>query len=637
MTLLLEPTGGPDLAGPGTARPETTTRRAAQPAGFRPDIEGLRGLALLVVLAFHAAVPGFDGGFVGLDAFFVISGYLITGQLLREIDRTGTVRLGAFFARRVRRLLPAACVVICGTAIAAYLVLPTLRSYRLTGDLVSSVFYYANWHFIGQGNNYLATTHGESAAQHYWSLSVEEQFYVLWPVLLLATAGYARWRRRSLHGVALTALGVLTAASFAVCLVTVAKDPGLAYMGTHTRAWQFAVGGLLALAEASVLSRGISRVIADLVGIAGIAAITVALVNVTRATPYPSTAALAPTLGAVAVVLAGPGSVVGRLLAIWPLRIVGRWSYGWYLWHWPILVLVEDQYGPQTWQVNVALMGVAGVLAALTYLLIERPVTLSATLMRRMPAAASLGVISTVITASVVLALGTATARTLGTTNLEADSATFAQVFGSTTNRDAGPVRPSPLSASADLPNPPDCIIDHTAVQKDCTFGAAGGRKVVLVGDSHAHQWQTAFQIIAKARGWQLTVIAKAGCPIADIPPRPGDTSRLSDPTCPLWRSEQLAHITALKPDLIIASNLRSYIPEANQIAEAWDRTLGSFRQSGAQIVYLRDTPAATFDIPECVADSLTNWSRCAFPAPTVTEPIITGIASGRIRDVKVL
>ena len=616
----------------------TKAPRLQRRGPFRGDIEGLRGFALLLVLAFHASVPGFVGGFVGLDVFFVISGYLITGQLLAELKRSGRLSLGAFYARRARRLIPAASVVLIATALAAYFTMPILRTYRLTIDLLSSALYYANWHFIAQGNNYLALTQGESPAQHFWSLSLEEQFYVLWPVLIIACVWAAsQWRIKTV-AVYVVVLGGVTALSFDISMHLATSNPGLAYMGTQSRAWQFGVGGLLALATASLPEGGVVRKgWTHVVGVAGLAALVTAIVMFNRSTPYPGIHALPSTLGGVALVLAGPYSVTGRLMSWKPLRLIGRWSYGWYLWHWPLLILVEEKYGPQNWHVQVGLMAIAGVLAWLTYLVVERPIHTSTTLMTRMPAAGALAVTAMVASMSVVLGVGSATAKNLGATNANANPAAFAQAFGEASDRDSGPVFPSPLNATADLPVPSDCIVDHTSVQKKCVFGHVGGRSVVLIGDSHAHQWQPAFQAIADKLGWQLTVIAKAGCPIADIPVRAGDTSRLSDPTCPLWRAQQIAAVVAMRPSLIITTNLRNYIPDDSEIAAAWKTTLDAFRQSGARIAYLRDTPKAPFDVPECVADSLDDWSRCAFPAPTVPEPVVLGIEAGRIKDVRLL
>lgn len=634
MTATLQPP--PTVSAPG--RRVRTKTAAAAPGHFRVDIEGIRGVALLMVLIFHSGVPGFEGGFIGLDVFFVLSGFLITGQLIAEIDKTGRVRLGAFYARRARRIIPAAAVVLIATAIAGYFLLPALRSYRLTADLLSSALYYANWHFIGQGNDYLALTYGESAAQHFWSLSVEEQFYLVWPLLLVFGALLARAGARNRLFLIALVLGIVTVASFAVSAYLANADPGVAYMGTHSRAWQFGVGGLLALGAASVadfLTR--HRWLAHLIGLVGLAGMFLPLLWIDRSTPYPGIAALPSTIGGVALVMAGPASLVGRTMSFAPFRLVGRWSYAWYLWHWPLLIGFEERYGPQTWQVDLALCAAAGVLAGFTYLLVERPIRRSRTLAKRMPAAGSLGLTATVLAATVVLVTGSLTAHTLGATNEKADQATFDRVFGAGAAATSGSVTPSPLRAEGDLPNPPDCIVDHTSVQKNCVFGTVGGRSIVLVGDSHAHQWQPAFQDLAELRGWQLTVIAKAGCPIADIAPRDGDDSRLSSPECPTWRREQLDRIEKMRPDLIIATNLRNYIPEVDEIGAAWNKTLDSFRRSGAEIAYLRDTPAADFDIPECVADSLDDWSRCAFPAPTFTEPIVTGVAAGKIDDVKIL
>src|SRR3954464_9447717 len=315
---------------------------------FRPDIEGLRAVAVLAVVLFHAGVPGLPGGFVGVDVFFVISGFLITGMLWREVERTGTVRLARFYGPRARRLLPAGVLVIAATAAAVAWLLPPLRARTVLGDGVASALYVANYRFAVQGTDYLAADTPPSPFQHYWSLGVEEQFYLLWPALLVGTAWLAGRRSPGARKV-VAAVGVLTlvtAGSFVLSLWWTHSSPPWAYFSLPSRAWELGVGGLVALTVPAW--RRLPPTVAATAGWAGLAAVLASCCLLDEGTPFPGTAALLPVLGTALLLGAGsrrtswgPAVVLERP----PVRRIGRWSYSWYLWHWPVLVLAPTLVG----------------------------------------------------------------------------------------------------------------------------------------------------------------------------------------------------------------------------------------------------------------------------------------------------
>jgi peptidoglycan/LPS O-acetylase OafA/YrhL len=311
-----------------------------QPKTFRADIEGLRAVSIIGVVLFHAKVPHLAGGFVGVDVFFVISGFLITGQLVRDAEQRGRIRLGSFYARRAKRLLPPAAIVIAATAVVALFSAPLLRVFTACFDLLWSIFYIGNWRFINQGNDYLAGTSDYNVALHFWSLAVEEQFYVVWPALVIVSLWVARRRAYPVRTVVCCVMAALSVASFAVGVWLTSADPGLAYMATYTRAWQFGAGALLAVAA----PRGLQFRYSWLLGWVGLVAIVCAVVQFNGTVPYPGWAALVPTLGAAAVI-AAPSLSLERVLSTPIVALIGRWSYSWYLWHWPILVLVEARFG----------------------------------------------------------------------------------------------------------------------------------------------------------------------------------------------------------------------------------------------------------------------------------------------------
>ena len=308
-------------------------RDRARSEGFRPDLEGLRGIAILLVLLFHVGVPGVAGGFVGVDVFFVLSGFLITGLLLRERERWGAISLPAFYARRARRLLPAASVALIGTLVLASFLAAPLDLPEIATDTVAAALSVANIRFAIEATDYFAGDVSRSPLLHYWSLGVEEQFYLVWPALLiLATRGL----RPRLGTVVV--LGVVTVVSFVAAYVLTDLSAPWAFYSLPTRAWQLGLGGLLAAGAI-----GIARLpgpVAALTAWVGLVAVLASGFLIQPATPYPGIAALLPTLGAAALILGGErrGSPGSLLSATW-LRFFGRISYSLYLVHWPILVL----------------------------------------------------------------------------------------------------------------------------------------------------------------------------------------------------------------------------------------------------------------------------------------------------------
>ncbi|MDP9434617.1 MAG: acyltransferase, partial [Actinomycetota bacterium] len=358
-------------------------RQAERHPRRRHDVEGLRGVAVLAVLLFHAGVPGLDGGYVGVDVFFVLSGFLITGLLWAELSGTGRLSLLAFWARRARRLLPASVLVLVVTAGAASALLSPLRARSVLGDAVASALYAANHRFAAASTDYLADTGAPSPLLHYWSLGVEEQFYVVWPLLVVLSARLARGRRAP-RAVATSLVLALAATSFAWCSLLTVRSQPWAFFSLPSRAWELAAGGAVALAVP--LLRRMPAAVAVVLGWAGMLALGLAVRALGPETAFPGTAALLPVLGAVAVVGAGCRPTrhgAQRLLDRAPLRWAGRLSYSWYLWHWPVLVLAAEVAGPLSLLTRLALVGASGLLAAVTLAVLEDPVRRSALLARR--------------------------------------------------------------------------------------------------------------------------------------------------------------------------------------------------------------------------------------------------------------
>ena len=326
---------------------------------FRADIEGLRAVAILLVVAYHAGTPGFSGGYVGVDVFFVLSGYLISWLLVQEIERTGTVSLLSFYGRRARRLLPGLAVVLVVTMAASALIYAPYEHRFLANTAAATAGYFSNLYFARAAIDY----HGPAAVinpfLHTWSLSVEEQFYLVWPWLVLFGSGVL-WKRQD-HRAGkfrlLLWMMIAAAASFALSLYLTSVRPTAAFFLSPTRAWEFAFGAIGFLLPVNVASAKLPVKMRDsylslinhrvgFAGWVGLAGIILAGIMFDSTTPFPGVAALLPTVSTVLVLRAAKGSLISRFLSIRPLTEIGRLSYSWYLWHWPVLLLADALSGP---------------------------------------------------------------------------------------------------------------------------------------------------------------------------------------------------------------------------------------------------------------------------------------------------
>jgi peptidoglycan/LPS O-acetylase OafA/YrhL len=616
---------------------------------FQPDIEGLRAVAVIAVVAFHAAIPFIGGGFVGVDVFFVISGYLITGQLLREVLRTGRISLPGFYARRARRILPGASIVLLAITVATVLLEPVLGIFHTAKDILAAATYTTNWHFIALGTNYLAQSTSSSPVLHFWSLAVEEQFYLIWPLLILVAAQFAK--RRPMHGtrVIAIAIGAVTVASFIAGVTLTASDPKLAYMATQTRAWEFGVGALVAVIGHWFMNIGSARVgrfaagraVGKVVGWMGLATILAAVFMLNADTPFPGTAALLPALGTGAIIagglLAGTGrGSVGSLLSRRPIRYIGRLSYAWYLWHWPVLIFVELKTGTLPWQQRTLLMVLALGLAALTVHFVEVPISKWKSVAKQVAPAIALGMLCMAVTAGAALGVGSRAVVTLGAAGTSANSALVTAAFGKDLGKNAGPVTPTAFNASGDIPLPIGCLLDAQPIVSGCAVGPVGGTPVALFGDSHANEWLPALSMMATQHNWRLTVYTRSGCPVPNIAPRQ-DGSRFSAPVCVNWRQNAITAIQKLKPALVIVSSLDTYIPDQGEMLTAWNNSLDKLRKTGAPIAYIRDTPIPTTDVPTCISGAANDWSKCAFKPVNHVEPVIQQSILGNENGVKVI
>ena len=593
---------------------------------LRRDIQGLRAIAVTLVVLYHAHVPGIRAGYVGVDVFFVISGFLITGQILREVDRTGRISLASFYARRMRRLLPAAMLVVVSTVVVARLWGPVLQLRSTAIDALWTAAYSINFRLAAEGVNYQQATGPVSPLQHFWSLAVEEQFYLVWPLLIVVCVLAARWVRTR------TTLGLVAVAGVAlslyICVRMTAESAPTAYFSAQTRAWEFALGALVAIGSAQ-LARvpAVPRAGATWVGLAMILA---AAVVYDDATPFPGTAALVPVAGC-ALVIAGGCGATGRgsansVLDRRPVQLVGRFSYSWYLWHWPMLVLAPAVLATDlSWIRNLELSVLALWLAGLTYAVVEHP-TQRSRRSRRVWVLLGFELSGgAAAAAAVVLLLAPSIAGSGGyAAPLDLRYARTGVLAQALVRASADPNVPANLTpslsrAAGDVPvTESGCHLNFLQVkQAPCVFGdPAGTKTVILFGDSHAQQWDGALNSQASHLHWRLVSWTKAACPVADV--------RIVQPTlkreyseCDTWRQQTISRINATHPALVIVSQSDT-VPGLAMSNTVWaDQTLATVSQlehAGTQVLFVADTPYPKTDIPTCVAANLADVRTCQTP-----------------------
>jgi len=607
---------------------------------FRPDIEGLRAVAVALVVAYHADHLAVPGGFVGVDVFFVVSGFLITRLLVDELQQSQAISLARFYARRARRILPAATLVSVVTVVASALVLNPLAARTTASDALSASYFGLNYRLAAEGSNYLTASLPVGPLQHYWSLSVEEQFYVLWPALLLA-ASMAWWRRRrapSVAGVA-TVLGVVLVGSFAVSVLQSATSPSWDYYSLLSRAWELAAGGLVGLALPHL--RRLPPAVAAAVGWTGLSGIVLAAFVVSDATPWPGWATLLPVGATAAVIVSGSGLVLPasgpeRLLGTPPFQFVGRISYSWYLWHLPVLVLGAAAIGHALSPVQtVAAVALSFALAVVSYTLVEKPFRHWDVLIRRPRrgiavggALASVAMVAAIGLPSAMPALaGTGPPATLPpSATLTPAAVRSALVAGLATTAVPVNLEPSLEGAAADVPIVYDdgCALAYAPTSgPPCVFGDVGGtRTVVLFGDSHAAQWFPALEELSGRYHWRLVSLTKSGCPAPAVAVDQGN-STAPYPQCNAWRTWAERRIDRLRPALVVVSWDRLFatsataLPGARPEAPVWTAgvaaTFAALRGSGAKVAFISDTPFVPG--PTCVAVHLSDVTSCDVPA----------------------
>ena len=613
-------------------------------------------------------VPLVSGGFIGVDVFFVVSGFLITRLILGELAASGSISLRNFWGRRARRLLPASTLTVIVTVMFAQQMLPPLSMRSLATDAIAAGTFTTNFVFANRLGDYFGAQLGSSNPSpllHYWSLAVEEQFYLCWPPLLvLLTRRPQQYRRLVLATI--VALGM---ASLAVCVWLTSRHPSRAFFLLPSR-----MGELLAGAGLAVVGSGVSTIPARwraTLGWLGMLGIAGACIGFDDTIPWPGFAVLLPVAATMAVIVSAASATIpwapATVLAVPPLQWIGRHSYALYLWHWPALVLAEAEWGPLSWPQRFAAIAVAVGASALSVRLVEDPVRHSRFFSAVSWRSLYLGLAMCVLAVGIGVDLRSNTVRldggveaaapelasptsvtpagiaapaaptsTAAPTSVAAESTTapvatlavpdppagqLAQLVSSTQQalRQASAAAPVPSNLRPSLGSARDrsapyedgCVnIGANSQLQPCEYGTpGGGRTILLYGDSHAVQWFEPLEQIALRRGWRLVVLAKGGCPVAEVDvPTP-----VLHFTCPPYRDRAIAWIDRNEPDLVVVGNSYTQYPaDAGEWVDGTEATIERLAEVSSNIVLIGDNPASTQDPPDCLSEHLDDASECA-------------------------
>lgn len=590
------------------------------------EIQGLRAIAVLVVLIFHVWPTSLPGGYVGVDVFFVISGYLITGLLLREVQRSGTISLLDFYARRVRRLLPASTVVVVAVA-ASVTLLPTVQWADTAREILASTFYVQNWWLAFQAVDYLAEDNAAGLLRHYWSLSVEEQYYIVWPLVFLGVSAAIHTSRATPRLVFGLISGLIAVVSLAYSVYLTEANPELAYFATTTRAWELALGGLLAVGLCR--RERVFRVWSPLLGWLGIIAIALACLAFNETTRFPGYAALLPTLGAALVIVSGRSDnwwSSYRLLAAKPMQYLGDISYSLYLWHWPVVIL----YGLQTDESlslvdGLAVIGSSIMLAHLTKIFIEDP-------FRHKNWNRFSGVNQPFAMGALSFAIALFAANYIWILNSQASQvghgagvddsnvrALLSQPYDS-----LRPTVPPILEARRDNPDVYRLKCHVNQVSSDplkCEFGSVEAEyHVVLVGDSHAAQWLPSLQdLLDNGKSWRITTFTKSACAFNAVPVAIGK-DLVEYKSCSDWNQRVMKELAEIKPDVIVTSQSSGHRAFGSKDKAESQKMLASgllvrwreLGRLGSKVVVVRDTPWMDKNPVECMSADDPSPDKCA-------------------------
>jgi peptidoglycan/LPS O-acetylase OafA/YrhL len=647
-------------------------RREPRRSARRADLQGLRALAVLLVVFQHARVTGLRGGYVGVDVFFVLSGFLITGLLLARAKRDGSISFTDFYARRIRRILPAAMLTLVATELVAYFLLNFVRAKQVMLDGRWASLFAANIYFQHRATDYFAQGQPPSPVQHFWSLAVEEQFYLVWPALLSLVLFWLLVRRsrqaghvtdHSLRRLALV-VAALGLASLAWSVHDTEAEPSSAYFSTFTRGWELALGALLAVSFALWEHRTVrlpSRAQAvwrPVLGWLGLGMIMLAAVTFSSSTRFPGYSALLPTLGAVFVIAAGTGVErrrfdVGRVLSVAPATYVGDRSYAFYLWHWPFLVLAALYIGHNlSVMQNLLLLVAAFVISIVSYRFVERPihesgwrkassalvlpVSLAAALLVGFFAIHSLDATAARLDAASASGHTTASQHSMNAAPPPAQSvvkvATLPSVIAAVNAAKKSAPIPSALTpAVGHLLNDgyswdASCSAhDGQTSNSICTLGAASSPvSIVLFGDSHSEMWMPAILPMANKDGWSVIPMSKSAC----TPEKWLDAKHWGE--CHAWYEWAVRKVKSLRPTVLLIAGCCGGFSgsDAQAVTASYISLANSMKHAAKKVVVLGDDVGLDSQPVDCLLSSGASMKKCTQVWPSDKFDFNTSLGS---------
>ncbi len=578
--------------------------------GFRGDLEGLRAVAILLVVAAHAKVSWLAGGFIGVDVFFVLSGYLITGLLVKEIEATHSLGFVDFYARRMRRLLPGMLLMIGMTCLLGSLLLLPEAQTGQASAAASAVFWLSNFHFAFQQMDYFSPGSESNLFLHTWSLGVEEQFYLIWPLLLVLAMG--AWQPNGnplVRRDPTWLMAGLLIGSFALALHWTYASPQLGFYTMPARAWEFALGSLVLLLTGApnlpprrlLRIRPSMQIVAGWVGLAVIIASALVFDN---SFAYPGYWASLPSVGTALVLLAGSGqtrNAANPLLSLRPMQAIGRISYSWYLWHWPVLLLGAELIDFDSVLNRALLVLLSLMIAAASYRFFEKPIRARHGLVARPRLAVFASIALMLVAGFFALRWQTSAMLTMH------DNA-----------------RQPYMMARVDAPVIYGMGCDdwyHSSKVDICQFGNPdASHTAVAIGDSIGLQWFPAYARVFDRPDWKLRVMTKSSCPMVDAPIFYRRIGRRYV-ECEEWRNAVLQHIASMRPDIVILGSSHTYDFAQSDWEHGSRRIFDRLSSSARRIFVMRATPLLAFDGPSCVAPRgmlfhfLASESRCTSSA----------------------
>ncbi|MHC3473730.1 acyltransferase family protein [Streptomyces sp. 7R007] len=603
-------------------RHRSTTANAERLRKYRPDIQGLRAVAIVMVVSMHCGILDIHGG---VDVSFVLSGFLIGSQLLAEIDKTGKVSLSKFWARRFRRLAPGAALTIVATGVLSWIYASPFSFRDYMDDGFAASLSVINWRLAENGTDYFANDGSQSPYQHFWSLGIEEQFYLATPVLLVVVAWLSRvvFRNRLLVGAVL--MGVVGYSFYLGYTETTTNQP-LAYFGTHSRIWELAFGVLLAL-WAPFLSR-MPRGLAAFVSWLGLATTLITGMLITEDTPLPGYAVAGPVLGAWMIIAGGcanPRLGAEKLLDNPVFDFIGKVSYGWYLWHWPLLILWPHIIGWEFGYSDRFRVAVLSFLLAIAmHFAIEKRFRDNVKLVVR-PWRGILtgGTLTATSACAMVIALQVPLNLSIGTAGTAAALTGFngtKSVEQAVSERNEPKISQSMLLKSPDDRGDYGCIdqllVTSFTLHDECVIGdKTSDKTMVLLGDSHAYQWGNAFDALGRKLHVKVVTVIKSGCSPEAYKITREDLGR-EYTECPKWRESAFAYIKKLRPEVVAVADRVQY----TAVREGAEDTFKKLKAMGARLVYLTDTPKPTFNVPDCLAEKSDTPGECTLKSETAVD-----------------